>query len=298
MAAEDKGKMEVIIITGMSGAGRSRAADWFEDQGYYCVDNMPPALINNFLEMASGSDNRIEKAVFVADLRGGRFFDELVGVIDNLRARGDIELTVLYMEAAVSEIVRRYNEVRRNHPLTGGQASASVIEEEAEKLSEIRLKSDLILDTSNLKLPEMNAELDRMISSGKGSSNFAVSISSFGFKYGIPTEADVMFDVRFLPNPYYVPSLKKLSGNNRKIKNYVFRSELAGQFVESVHALIGSMIEGYKREGKYHLNIAFGCTGGHHRSVAIANAVADEFRKDGLRVRISHRDLALQNKKG
>ncbi len=298
MAAEDKGKMEVIIITGMSGAGRSRAADWFEDQGYYCVDNMPPALINNFLEMASGSDNRIEKAVFVADLRGGRFFDELVGVIDDLRARGDIELTVLYMEAAVSEIVRRYNEVRRNHPLTGGQASASVIEEEAEKLSEIRLKSDLILDTSNLKLPEMNAELDRMISSGKGSSNFAVSISSFGFKYGIPTEADVMFDVRFLPNPYYVPSLKKLSGNNRKIKNYVFRSELAGQFVESVHALIGSMIEGYKREGKYHLNIAFGCTGGHHRSVAIANAVADEFRKDGLRVRISHRDLALQNKKG
>ena len=290
--------MEVIIITGMSGAGRSRAADWFEDQGYYCVDNMPPALINNFLEMASGSDNRIEKAVFVADLRGGRFFDELVGVIDDLRARGDIELTVLYMEAAVSEIVRRYNEVRRNHPLTGGQASASVIEEEAEKLSEIRLKSDLILDTSNLKLPEMNAELDRMISSGKGSSNFAVSISSFGFKYGIPTEADVMFDVRFLPNPYYVPSLKKLSGNNRKIKDYVFRSELAGQFVESVHALIGSMIEGYKREGKYHLNIAFGCTGGHHRSVAIANAVADEFRKDGLRVRISHRDLALQNKKG
>ena len=296
--AKEKGKMEVIIITGMSGAGRSRAADWFEDQGYYCVDNMPPALINNFLEMASAKDNRIEKAVFVADLRGGRFFDELVGVIDELRTRSDIDLTVLYMEAAVSEIVRRYNEVRRNHPLTGGQASASVIEEEAEKLSEIRLKSDLILDTSNLKLPEMNAELDRMISSGDGSSNFAVSISSFGFKYGIPTEADVMFDVRFLPNPYYVPSLKKLTGNNRKIKEFVFRSELAGQFVDSVHGLLGSMIEGYKREGKYHLNIAFGCTGGHHRSVAIANAVADEFRKDGLRVRISHRDLDLQNKKG
>lgn len=291
-------KMEVIIITGMSGAGRSRAANWFEDQGYYCVDNMPPALIKNFLEMASVDGNSIEKAVFVADLRGGRFFDELACVIDELRARDDTELTVLYMEAAVSEIVRRYNEVRRNHPLTGGQASAGVIEDEARKLREIRLKADLILDTSNLKIPEMNAELDRMIASGEGSSNFAVSISSFGFKYGIPTEADVMFDVRFLPNPYYVPSLKKLSGNNRKIRDYVFRSELAGQFVESVHDLIGSMIEGYKREGKYHLNIAFGCTGGHHRSVAIANAVADEFRKDGLRVRISHRDLTLQNKKG
>ena len=297
MAAEDKGKMEVIIITGMSGAGRSRAADWFEDQGYYCVDNMPPALINNFLEMASGSDNRIEKAVFVADLRGGRFFDELVGVIDDLRARGDIELTVLYMEAAVSEIVRRYNEVRRNHPLTGGQASASVIEEEAEKLSEIRLKSDLILDTSNLKLPEMNAELDRMISSGKGSSNFAVSISSFGFKYGIPTEADVMFDVRFLPNPFYVPSLKKLTGNNKKVRDYIFKSELAEEFVESVHSLLASMVQGYINEGKYHLNIAFGCTGGHHRSVAIANAVAEKFKEDGMRVRVYHRDLDLQNKR-
>ena len=140
---ETKGKMEVIIITGMSGAGRSRAADWFEDQGYYCVDNMPPALITNFLNMASASHSDIEKVVFVADLRSRDFFDELVDVIDNLRSRGDIKLTVLYMEAAVSEVVRRYNEVRRSHPLTGGKASASVIEAEAEKLTGIRKKADL-----------------------------------------------------------------------------------------------------------------------------------------------------------
>ena len=145
--------MEVVIITGMSGAGRSRAANWFEDQGYYCIDNMPPALINNFLAMASSSENNIQKAVFVADLRSGHFFSELIDVIDELRSRDDIELTVLYMEAAVSDIVKRYNEVRRNHPLTGGQASASVIEEEREKLKDIRKKADLILDTSNLKLP-------------------------------------------------------------------------------------------------------------------------------------------------
>lgn len=289
--------MEVVIITGMSGAGRSRAADWFEDQGYYCIDNMPPALINDFLSMASSDENNIEKAAFVADLRSGAFFSELIDVIDELREKSDIELTVLFMEASVSEIVRRFNEVRRNHPLTGGQASASVIEDEVEKLKEIRKKADLILDTSNLKVPEMNAELDRMISSGDGSSNFAVNISSFGFKYGIPTEADAMFDVRFLPNPFYVASLKKLTGNNRKVRDYVFKSELAEQFVESVHSLLISMMQGYIKEGKYHLNIAFGCTGGHHRSVAIANAVAEKFSKDGMRVRVNHRDLDLQNKK-
>ena len=266
--------MEVIIITGMSGAGRSRAADWFEDQGYYCVDNMPPALIGNFLGMASAARNNIEKVAFVADLRSGNFFGELADVIDELRTRSDIELTV-----------------------TGGQASASVIEEEVERLTEIRKKADLFLDTSNLKLPEMYAELDRMIFGGTGSSNFAVNISSFGFKYGIPTEADVMFDVRFLPNPYYVPSLKKLTGNNRKVRDYVFKSELAGQFVRSAHDLIGSMVQGYIDEGKYHLNIAFGCTGGHHRSVAVANAVAEEFKKDGMRVMVYHRDLDLQNRK-
>ena len=289
--------MEVVIITGMSGAGRSRAADWFEDQGYYCIDNMPPALINNFLAMASSPGNKVEKAAFVADLRSGHFFGELVDVIDNLRARSDIELTVLYMEAAVSDIVKRYNEVRRNHPLTGGQASASVIESEREKLKEIRKLSDMILDTSNMKVPEMVAELDRIFFGGSGSSTFAVNISSFGFKYGIPTESDVMFDVRFLPNPFYVPSLKKLTGNNKKVKEYIFKSELAGEFVDSVHSLVMSMVQGYINEGKYHLNIAFGCTGGHHRSVAIANAVAEEFRKEGMRVRVYHRDLDLQNKK-
>lgn len=290
--------MEVVIITGMAGAGRSRAADWFEDQGYYCVDNMPPALINSFLSMARSSSKKIEKVAFVADLRGGEFFDELSHVIDELRTVEDIDLTVLYMEAAVPEIVRRYNEVRRSHPMTGGEASASVIEEEVERLTEIRKKADHILDTSNLKVPEMYAELDHMILGGLGSSNFAINISSFGFKYGIPSEADAMFDVRFLPNPYYVPSLKRLSGNNQKVRAYVFRSELAGEFVDEVHLLIRSMVKGFIKEGKYHLNIAFGCTGGHHRSVAIANAVAEEFRKDGMRVRVKHRDLDLQNKKG
>ena len=289
--------MKVVIITGMSGAGRSKAADWFEDQGYYCVDNMPPALIDSFLEMAAMDSNSIEKVVFVADLRSRSFFDTLAKSIDELRKRKGIELLVLFMEASATEIVRRFNEVRRNHPLTGGEASASVIEEERSKLREIKKRADFVLDTTNLKPAEMNAELDSMIFGGRGSSNFSINISSFGFKYGIPSEADIVFDVRFVPNPFWVPSLKKLTGNNKKVSDFVFKHEIAVNFLEETHHLLTSMVPGYINEGKYHLNIAFGCTGGHHRSVAIANALADKFKSDGVRVRVKHRDLDLQNKK-
>ena len=288
--------MKVVIITGMSGAGRSRAADWFEDQGYYCVDNMPPALIDSFLEMTSAGTGKIDKVVFVADLRSRSFFDQLSKVIDDLRNRKGIDLTVLYMEAAPKEIVRRYNEVRRNHPVSGAEASLEVIEQESLRLKEIREKADLILDTTNLKVAELNSELDKLIFGGSGSTNFALNISSFGFKYGIPGEADIMFDVRFVPNPYWVPSLRKLTGNNKRVVEYIFRNEIAGRFVDSTHDLLQSIVPGYINEGKYHLNIAFGCTGGHHRSVAIANAMAEKFKEDGMRVRVHHRDLDLQNK--
>lgn len=288
--------MKVVIITGMSGAGRSRAADWFEDQGYYCVDNMPPALIDIFLEMAASDTSSIDKVAFVADLRSGSFFDQLARAIDDLKSRKGVELTVLFMEASASEIVRRYNEVRRNHPLSGAEASVAVIEEERTKLRDIKARADFVLDTTKLKPSEMNAELDRMIFGGSGSTNFAINISSFGFKYGIPSEADIVFDVRFIPNPFYVPSLKKLTGNNRKVSDFVFKHEIAGRFTDSTHILIKALVPGYINEGKYHLNIALGCTGGHHRSVAIANALAELFRADGMRVRVSHRDLDLQNK--
>lgn len=288
--------MKVVIITGLSGAGRSRAADWFEDQGYYCVDNMPPALIDTFLEMAAADTSSIDKVAFVADLRSGGFFDRLSEEIDVLKERNGIELTVLFMEASAQEIVKRYNEVRRNHPLSGAEASASVIEEERTKLKDIKSKADYVLDTTNLKPSEMSAELDRMFYGGSGSSNFAINISSFGFKYGIPSEADVMFDVRFIPNPFWVPSLKKLTGKNKKVVEFVFKHDIANQFADSCHELLNSMIPGYINEGKYHLNIAFGCTGGHHRSVAMANAIADKFREDGMRVRVTHRDLDLQSK--
>lgn len=289
--------MKVVIITGMSGAGRSKAADWFEDQDYYCVDNMPPALISSFLDMAETGSNRLERVAFVTDLRSRSFFDTLARTIDEMRAAPDIELTVLFIEASVSEIVRRYNEVRRSHPLSGGEASEAVIKEEKKKLKDIKKRADLVLDTTNLKPSELNGELDRLFFGGRGSMNFSINISSFGFKYGVPSEADVMFDVRFIPNPFWVPSLKKLTGNNRKVVDFVFKHDIAKSFVEDVHRLLSGMVPGYINEGKYHLNIAFGCTGGHHRSVAVANALAELFKDDGMRVRVTHRDMDLQNRK-
>ncbi len=289
--------MQVVIITGMSGAGRSRAANWFEDQGYYCVDNMPPVLIYNFLDIASMEPGRIEKVAFVTDLRTGNFFNKLSQVIDELAEADNIELTVLYMEASASEIVKRYNEVRRNHPLTGQVASKDVVEKERIKLEPIRNKSDYILDTTAMKVAEMYAELDALILEGRGATNFTINLSSFGFKYGLPSEADMIFDVRFLPNPYYLASLKKLTGKNKKVIDYIFRNELAGRFVDSVHILLSSLISGYINEGKYHLNISIGCTGGHHRSVAITDALARKFKKDGIRVHVRHRDIELQAKR-
>lgn len=288
--------MKVVIITGMSGAGRSRAADWFEDQGYYCVDNMPPALIKNFLDMTSADSNRIEKVAFVTDLRMGAFFTDLAQVIDSLRKAPGTELTVLFLEASASELVRRYNEVRRNHPMTGGKASRTVINQEKELLAEIREKSDFIIDTTHLKVAELNVELEKYINGGNAKSKFCINFSSFGFKYGIPSEADIVIDVRFLPNPYYVPSLKKLTGRNKKIKDYIFRSELADEFITMEHELLLTIIPGYINEGKYHLNVAFGCTGGHHRSVAVAETMAEIFAREDYRVTIEHRDMELQNK--
>lgn len=290
--------MKVVILTGLSGAGRSRAADWFEDQGYYCVDNLPPALIDNFLELTATGSSRIEKVCFVTDVRGRNFFEKLSRAIDRLREDKRIDLKVIFMEAAAETIVKRYSEVRRNHPLGGGPADVATIQEEQSLLEPIRSRADFILDTTGLKVSQLNLELDRIIQGGLGQdpANFHLNISSFGFKYGIPQEVDVLFDMRFLQNPYYVPSLRKLTGNNRKIVDFVFKDPLAKQFVDSIHVLLNSLIPGYIKEGKYHLNIAFGCTGGHHRSVAIANEVADRFKQDGLSVFINHRDLDMMTR--
>ncbi|MBM6990151.1 MAG: RNase adapter RapZ [Mobilibacterium timonense] len=288
--------MKVVIISGMSGAGKTKAADWFEDQGYYCIDNMPPALVSNFLELTSAGDTGIEKAAFVADLRGKNFFKDLETCIDNLRKADNVETTVLFIEASTDSIVHRYNETRRQHPLTGGKATREVIEKERQELEPIRKKADVVIDTTKKKVAEFNMEMNRIFLGNESGSRFNINITSFGYKYGIPTETDMTFDMRFIPNPFYVNSLRELTGNNRKVSSYVMKFDITKDFISQADKLINTLIPGYIKEGKYHLNIAFGCTGGHHRSVAVANEMARIFEEQGYRVTVNHRDLGYVKK--
>ena len=198
---------------------------------------------------------------------------------------------MLFIEASDETLIKRYNETRRNHPLSAGSTTREVIEKEREKLAELRQRADFIIDTTNMKVAGFKLEMEKLFVGMEMESSFAVNITSFGYKHGIPMEADLVFDMRFIPNPYYVPSLKKLTGNNKKVSQYVMRQEISQKFISQLRELINTIVPCYVREGKYHLNIAFGCTGGQHRSVAMANRMAEIFREDGYRVTLGHRDL-------
>jgi len=283
--------MDIIIVTGLSGAGKTKAADWFEDRGYYCVDNIPPTLIKNFIQLAEQGTKKISKAAFVVDIRGGAFFKDLQSVINELKLDGETNVKVLFIEASDEVLIRRYSESRRMHPLTNAPINKAVIEAERERLSDIRSQADFIIDTSKTKVAEFNMEMEKLFGDGEGINSFMVNIMSFGFKKGIPTDADWIVDVRFIPNPYYVPTLKKLTGNNKKVASYVLKQDITKTFIARYTELMKNLILGYIKEGKYSLTIAFGCTGGHHRSVAIANEFANIFKDEGMRVTLEHREL-------
>lgn len=283
-------KMKVVILTGLSGAGKTNAIDWFEDRGYYCVDNMPPSLISDFIGLALGSKKKMDQAAFVVDVRGGEFFDDLKECIHELKSRSDVECKVLFIEASDRTLVKRYNETRRNHPLANGPTTKDVIIKEREILKDLRDLSDYIIDTTDMKVSDLQVEIGRLFSEG-GTSSFAINLGSFGYKRGIPTEADLVFDMRFIPNPYYVPSLKNLTGNNKKVYNYVFKQPEAEKFVGDLLKLLEDLIPSYIKEGKQHLNISMGCTGGQHRSVAMADRMAKELKELGYRITLEHRDL-------
>ena len=284
-------KMNVVIVTGLSGAGKTMAADWFEDQGYYCVDNMPPALIKNFIELTVYSNKRIKKAAFVVDVRGGEFFDDLHQCLDDLQKIDIVDCKILFIEASDETLIKRYNETRRNHPLSDGSTTRDVIEQEREQLSVLRSRADYIIDTTNMKVARLKLEMEKLFVGMEPESSFAINITSFGYKHGIPMETDLVFDMRFIPNPYYVPSLKKLTGNNKKVYQYVMKQDIAKDFAEQLHQLLSLIIPRYIKEGKYHLNIAFGCTGGQHRSVSMARHMSEVFKEDGYRVTLKHRDI-------
>jgi UPF0042 nucleotide-binding protein len=287
------GKMKVVLITGLSGAGKTNAADWFEDQGYYCIDNMPPSLIKNFLELTSftPSASGINKAAFVVDIRSDEFFSGLHDTLEYLKKEESVEFKILFIEASNSTLIKRYNETRRNHPLSNGSTSEEVINKEREMLSELRARADYHIDTTGMKVSEFNGEMDKIFAESRGSSAFAINIISFGYKHGIPQDTDLVFDMRFIPNPFYVQSLKHLTGKNKKVSQYVMKHEVTKQFIAQLDQMINTIAPCYKKEGKYHLNIAFGCTGGQHRSVAMAIEMANRFKKEGYRVTLEHREL-------
>lgn len=283
--------MEVVIITGLSGAGKTKAADWFEDKGYYCIDNMPPALIKNFIDLAMTGKRKIQKAAFVVDIRGGQFFGDLKEVVTALTDDINVDFKILFIEASDESLIRRYNESRRSHPLSDSVITRSTIEAERERLAELRSLANYVIDTSSLKVAEMNSELDKLFESKTKKDTFVINFMSFGYKHGMPTEADWVIDVRFIPNPYYVSSLKRLTGNNKKVAQYVMKQDVTKEFVNRIQEIITRLVPCYVKEGKYSLTVAFGCTGGQHRSVTLANEFYKIFTSQGWRVTLEHREL-------
>ncbi len=281
--------MRAIIVTGLSGAGKTLAIDCLEDMGYYCVDNMPPALIKNFLELAS-TGKGIEKAAFVIDVRGGALFDDLKDALEDLK-KADVDYKILYFEASEKVLARRYNETRRSHPLAEGGSVLNGIRREKKMLKSLRDESDFIIDTSDLNISHLSAYISELVETEADKRTFTINIMSFGYKNGMPISADMVFDARFIPNPYYVKSLKNLTGNNKKVSQYVLKHDIAKQFMDRIESMITQLIPYYMNEGKYSLSVCFGCTGGHHRSVALANELYRRLTEDGHRTTLEHRDL-------
>ena len=282
--------MKTIIVTGLSGAGKSQAMNCLEDLGYYCVDNMPPMLIDSFINLTAEGSSNFEKAAFAIDVRIGDLFSDIEKSLDELAAKG-IEYKILFLEASERVLIRRFNETRRKHPLSEGKNAVQGIRKERELMQPLRNRADYVIDTSNMKVARLWEEVKDLMTSGESEKTFVVNVFSFGYKRGVPLSADMIFDMRFISNPYYVKSLKPLTGNNKKVRDFVMRQDVTQEFLDKLEPMLDFLIPFYMKEGKYNLNLAFGCTGGHHRSVATANEVAERLRQKGRRVTLEHRDL-------
>ncbi len=282
--------MEFVILTGMSGAGKSQAIKVLEDINYYCMDNMPPALLPNFAELCKGSSKDVNKVAVVADIRGGIFFKDLFNSLEVLRNKG-IKYSVLFLDASDEELVKRYKELRRPHPLSTTGTIIDGIQEERMLLNEVKQKSDYIINTSNMKLGRLKEEILSIFLNGKISHNLNITIMSFGYKYGLPQDSDLVFDVRFLPNPYYIEELKYLTGNDSNVQNYVMGFATTITFIDKLVDMLKFLMPLYIEEGKSNIVISIGCTGGKHRSVTISNKLADILSEENYRVILTHRDV-------
>lgn len=282
-------KLEVVIITGMSGAGKTVAVDAFEDLGYFVIDNMLPGLAGKFVDVIKQS-GEFDRMAMVMDSRAKGFYDQIAPVIEQLRQRKDLNLRVLFLDADDVELVSRYKETRRAHPLAQQDGVLAGIDRERGLLSDLASTADVRIDTTNLTPRNLRVRLADYFGDGQGS-NFYIEVMSFGFKYGLPLDADIVMDARFLPNPFYVPKLKHLTGNDPAVQEYVMKSPLAQTFYQHLLSLIKTSLPGYIKEGKSSLTIAIGCTGGQHRSVTIANKLAADLKAAKYTVNLHHRDV-------
>lgn len=286
---EEKNNIKMVIITGMSGAGKTVALQSFEDLGYFCVDNLPPALLPKFVELMSESTNKMDKVALGIDLRGREFFDHLWGALDDLTERTWVIPHILFLDAKDSTLVTRYKETRRSHPLAPNDLPLKGIELERDLLLDMKARANIVLDTTTLKPKELREKIINLFSTAD-QTGFRVNVTSFGFKYGVPIDADLVFDVRFLPNPFYIPQMKPLTGLDEEVSTYVMKFTETHKFLEKLTDLLSFMLPHFQREGKSQLVVAIGCTGGQHRSVTIAEYLAKYFEKD-YRTHVSHRDV-------
>lgn len=283
--------MRLVIVTGMSGAGKSTALNVLEDAGYFCVDNLPIPLFSKFIEMFSVPNAQVDKVAVGIDIRGAIAFERLESDLNSLVAN-KMPHEILYLDAQDDVLVKRYKETRRTHPLAKEGRLDIAIADERIRVEFLKKRATYILDTSHLLTRELTHELKRIFVEGKDYKNLYVTVKSFGFKYGIPPDADLVFDVRFLPNPYYIEELRPLTGNDKPIQYYVMNNDKANIFLEKVTDLIAFLLPNYILEGKNQLVIGVGCTGGRHRSVTLANAIYQQLKdKDEYGVRIEHRDI-------
>lgn len=285
--------IDVVLVTGLSGAGRGTTAKVLEDLGWYVADNLPPELITRMVDLGLAAGSRITQLAVVMDVRSRGFTGDLESVRADLATRG-ISPRVLFLEASDESLVRRYENNRRSHPLQGGQTLAEGIAAERALLSSIRASADLVIDTSSLPVPALRAAIERAFSS-ESVAHISVTVESFGFKYGLPMDADMVVDVRFLPNPHWVDELRPHTGQHPSVSHYVLSQPGADEFLDTYHRLLNLVIDGYRREGKRYMTIAVGCTSGKHRSVAITEALAASLAPDDdLSVRVLHRDLGRE----
>ena len=282
--------MRFVIVTGMSGAGKSTVLKFFEDMNFFCVDNLPPALIPKFAELCFEQDGEIDKVAMGIDIRGGKLFTDLFKTLSSLK-EGGYDFEILFLDASDTTLIKRYKETRRTHPLSKGGSIEEGIKKEREILQDVKKNATYIIDTSNILVRELKEQINHIFVDNKKFESLIITVGSFGFKYGIPIDSDLVFDVRFLPNPFYIQELKELTGNDAPVYDYVMSFEESNIFLDKLTDMIKFLIPQYIKEGKNQLVISIGCTGGKHRSVTLANALYKNLKEDGHSIILKHSDI-------